>query len=353
MENGLCKHSLVGFIQFSFTLCNAKVLELSTFSTIRMGCKTCEIAMSILDQCFDYSEIKASVVVLVSYFYQHCYPIQKVAESCSKGFELGIASGETVSAFFNAVQQIRLSFMGGNRLPDLLRETEKYISIAGHHRNSVSKAYLSVQRQTISILMGINTGVGEDRPDTVYSLRRSVQTIFYQSLQSFWLGHNERCHHYVEQLVGMSRAGGLHHILANFYYCLNSFSLSRKGQLIKEAKLKHISKEALTILRQAEELSAWNYKNKAFLVQAEIHSHEGKVDEAEAAYGAAITTARASNFIHEQGLACEYAAFHCKRNDKLDHAVNFFHQAKLCYNAWGSSMKMDFCTRQINEIASL
>ncbi len=361
MEHGLCKYSLVGFIQFAFTLCNAKVLSLSTFSTIRLGCKTCDIAMSMLDQCCDYSEIKASVVVLMSYIYQHCYPIQKVAESVAKGFELGIVSGDTVSAFFNAVQQIRLSVMGGKRLPDLLRETEKYITIAGHHHNSVSKAYLSIHRQTISTLMGINACVGgatdqgerREGADSVYSLRRSVQINFYQSLQSFWLGQNERCHHYIEKLLGMSRAGGLHHILANFFYCLNSFSLSRKGQLIKPAKLKDVSKEALIILREAEELSAWNYKNKAFLVQAEIHSHEGKVDEAEAAYGAAITAARASNFIHEQGLACEYAAFHCKRNDKLDHAVNFFHQAKLCYNEWGSSMKMDYCTRQISEIANL
>jgi hypothetical protein len=79
-----------------------------------------------------------------------------------------------------------------------------------------------------------------------------------------------------------------------------------------------------------------------FLLQAEIHSQEGKIDEAEAGYGAAITAARVSKFLHEQGLACGFATFHCKskRNDKFDHAVNFFRQAKLCYNDWGFSMKV-------------
>ena len=156
----------------------------------------------------------------------------------------------------------------------------------------------------------------------------------------------------MEKLLEMSQPGGHNRLLATFYYGLNAFSLSRKGQLIKAAKLKQVAKDALTLLSEAEELSAWNYRNKVLLLQGEMHSHEGKIDEAEAAYGAAITSARASKFIHEEGLACECAAFHCKRNGKLDHAVNFFHQAKLCYNEWGSSMKVDFCIRQLNQITN-
>ncbi len=350
-ENGLCKHSLVGFIQFAFVLCNYTPLSIPT---VRVGCKIGVAAMSMLDQ-FDYSEIKAGVVFTFSYVQQHCNPFQKVAESGAKGFELGFASGDTLSAFFNADQHIRLSIVGGKRLPEILREADKYISIVGYHRNFVSKTYLSVFRQTISTLMGINSDQGERREtsELVYGQRRKVVSIFNQAFQSFWLSHNERCHHFMEKLFGMTRGGGhTLRILMHFYYCLNSFRLSRsrKSQLIRSEKLKQLSNDALKILREAEGLSTWNYRNKAFLVQAEIYSHEGKVDEAEAAYGAAITAARASNFIHEQGLACEYAAFHCKRNNKLDHAVNFFHQAKLCYVEWGSSMKVDYCIKQINEM---
>ena len=354
MENGLCKHSLVGFIQFAFVLCNGNV---TIPSAVQVGCKIGKIAMSMLDQS-DYSEVKANVVLAYSYVLMHTQPIQKVAASVAKGFELGIANGDTVSAFFNAVQYIRMSLLGGKRLPDLLRETDKYLLIAEHHQNTVSKAYLSTYRQTISTLMGINTGVaigqGERRAVTeqVHDPRRSVLSNFFQALQSFWLGHNERCHHYIEKLLETRQAGAHHHILANFYYCLNAFSLSRKGKLIKAAKLKQVSKDALEVLREAEELSKWNYRNKSFLLQAEIHSNDGKIDEAEAAYGAAITAARASKFVHEQGLACEYAAYHCMRNNKLDHAVNFFHQAKLCYDEWGSSLKVDFCTRQMSEVTN-
>ena len=200
--------------------------------------------MSILDDQFEYSEIKSSVVHVYSYVHQHCYPIQKVAESTAKGFELGIASGETLSAFFNAGQHIRLYIIGGKRLPDLLRETDRYLSIVRHHRNTVSKAYLSTYRQTILTLMGINTGVaideGEriDATEQVYGLRRTLLSNYHQAFQSFWLGHNERCHHYFEKLLEMTQGGGHQRILATFYYCLNSFKLSRKCQLIKTAKLR-------------------------------------------------------------------------------------------------------------------
>ncbi len=326
-----------------------------SLSLIRIGCKIGKVAMSMLDEHFEYSEIKSSVVFVYSMVQQFNSPIQKVAESNAKGFELGIASGETLSACFNADQVIRLSILGGQRLPDLLRETDGYLSIVGHHRNTVSKAYLSTYRQTILTLMGINSGVaiegeGIEAAEQGYGLRRTLLLNFYQAYQSFWLGHNERCHHYFEKMFEMRQSGGHQRLLATLYYCLNSFKLSRKGQLIKTAKLRQISKDAFTLLRDAEELSKWNYRNKKFLVQAEMHSYEGKIDEAEAAYGAAIMAARASKFVHEQGLACEYAAFHCRRNDKLEHAMNFFHQAKQCYDEWGSPIKVDFCIRQMNEI---
>ena len=353
IENGLSKYSLVGFIKFAFALCNYK--KVRSLSTVQIGCKLGEIAMSMLNH-FDYSEVKSCVTHVYSYVHQHIHPIQRVAERVVKGFESGIASGDTVSAFFNAVQHIRLSIIGGKRLPEVLRDTDNYLSIVGHHRNTLSRAYLETYKETVTILMGINTGVSVDHgecrelADQPYYRRRSTASNFHQALQSFFLGYNERCHHYIEKLLEENQTTGHHVLMALFYYGLNTFSLSRKGQLIKAAKLKQVSKDAIFALSEAAELSRWNYRSKAILLQAELHSHEGKVDEAEAAYGAAITAARASNFVHEQGLACEYAAFHCKRNNKFDKAVDFFQEAKMCYNEWGSSVKVAYCVRQMSQI---
>jgi hypothetical protein len=271
-----------------------------------------------------------------------------------QGFEFGVASGDTVSAFLNAAVYIRFSIIGGSRLPDLLRETDKYLSLVGHHNHTMTRAYIWTFRQTISTLIdkGNNTGRpmndGESSgiTEATYVYRHSETANFHKAVQSFWLGYNERCHHYIEKLFD-NNCGRFHRLIAMFYYGLNAFSLLRKGQLAA-SRLKQLPLEALTVLKDAEALSKWNFRNKVFLLEAELQSHRGNKDEARTTYAAAITSARASRFIHEQGLACECAGFHCKRVGDHNQARDFFNQAKICYNQWGSSMKVEFCNRQMN-----
>ena len=66
-----------------------------------------------------------------------------------------------------------------------------------------------------------------------------------------------------------------------------------------------------------------------------------------ASYAAAISSACSSKFIHEQGLACELAGYHYKKNGDLSGARSFFEQAKKCYTDWGSQMKVDSVTHEL------
>jgi hypothetical protein len=87
-------------------------------------------------------------------------------------------------------------------------------------------------------------------------------------------------------------------------------------------------------------------------LEAELKSHEGKHKEAKASYVASISSAEASGFIHEQGLACELAGKHCKKVGDYGSARNFFNQAKVCYTEWGSQMRIDSITSQLNLLPS-
>ena len=86
---------------------------------------------------------------------------------------------------------------------------------------------------------------------------------------------------------------------------------------------------------------------KVHLLEAENFSFHGNHEEAKASYAAAITSARCSRFIHEQGLACELAGFHYKKIGNHRSAWSFFNQAKQCYADWGSQIKVDSITRQL------
>jgi len=82
-------------------------------------------------------------------------------------------------------------------------------------------------------------------------------------------------------------------------------------------------------------------------LEAEQFSRQGKHIEAKASYIASISSALASGFIHEQGLACELAGNHCKKMDDISSARNFYIQAQVCYKEWGSQMRVDRITRQL------
>ncbi len=102
MENGLCKYSLVGFVQLSFILCNAQDI-----SKTSLGCKIGATAMSVLNN-FDYSGLKSMVANLYSYIHQHSHPLQKVAESVRKVSQRKIsftcASVHNMSSFIIKIQ---------------------------------------------------------------------------------------------------------------------------------------------------------------------------------------------------------------------------------------------------------
>ena len=90
---------------------------------------------------------------------------------------------------------------------------------------------------------------------------------------------------------------------------------------------------------------------KVHLLQAELFSFHNKINEAQSSYAAAITCARSSGFIHEQGLACECAGYHCKKIGDLRGAWTFFDRAKHCYTEWGSQMKVDSIAIQLGSLS--
>ena len=86
------------------------------------------------------------------------------------------------------------------------------------------------------------------------------------------------------------------------------------------------------------------------MLEAEHFSLQNLNSEAQASYAAAISSARSSGFIHEQGLACELAGYHCKNAGDGSSAAIFFDQAKRCYIEWGSQMKVDSVTEQLESL---
>ena len=110
--------------------------------------------------------------------------------------------------------------------------------------------------------------------------------------------------------------------------------------------------KAIAAINDRARKSSWNYYNKSLLLEAEVLSATGEKDKARVAFNAAISAARSSKFVHEQGLACEMAAIHSLKHGDKEDALNLLEQAKDCYIIWGSDMKVHAVSKQLEKIRS-
>ena len=90
-----------------------------------------------------------------------------------------------------------------------------------------------------------------------------------------------------------------------------------------------------------------NCQNKILLLEAEFNSRQYQNCQALKAYDTAILLSQESQFIHEQGLACELASLHFSSLGQNESARKYLFQAIECYAAWVSQTCVDYVCCQI------
>mmetsp|Transcript_15255 Transcript_15255/g.27612 ORF Transcript_15255/g.27612 Transcript_15255/m.27612 type:complete len:366 (+) Transcript_15255:3-1100(+) len=351
----ICKYSLMGLVQYAAIGCGH-----NNFEVIQEACRIGKLAMAALKKFDSHTDIIPRLFfIYYALVASYLEPVHSCAANLLRGFECGLACGDSSSAFFNAVHHIRISLIAGTPLPILLKKTEYFLEVVTSHGNTMVKTHLLLHRDTILTLMGKgsdNYSAVQDDPMEAYDPRKPTAPLYHyhKSIRAFWLGHCERGHHFFEKLTVPGLVDDVvnwrmreHRKFFSLYHGINSFGIIKPTS---DQRLKETPINILEGLKISAAVSRWNFHNKACLLAAEVYSYKGNHQEAKVNYAAAITSARCSNFIHEQGLACERAGFHYKKIDQLAEAYGFFNQAKQCYAEWGSQLKVDSVTRQLESI---
>jgi len=249
-----------------------------------------------------------------------------------------MAIGDTSSGFINAVYHIGKLFEAGIHLQILLKRTEYYLEIARIHNITRHNFIFCMFRDTVLFLMGREC-------NTDFEVDTHPIAAYHKAVRAFWLGHSERSHHFCSEIFdGILPEYRNHRMKVMLFYGLNSLKIRQR---LSRIKIKEVRSIALEMLNNAAKSSEYNFKNKVHLLEAQIFSREKKNEEAQASFIAAIASARSSGFIHEQGLASELAGLHYKQIGDVGSASRMFHQAKQCYDKWGSQLKVDSITRQL------
>ena len=107
--------------------------------------------------------------------------------------------------------------------------------------------------------------------------------------------------------------------------------------------------EIIASMKVAASHAETNFRNKLELLKAEKYGISGHHESNVAlhAYNKSIISAQKAGFLHEQGLACEKAGLYCKRMKDNENALAYFNQALVCYEKWGSSVKVEFIRKEL------
>ena len=197
MEKGLCKYSIAGFVQYAMLLCTSKITKVDIEGALRIA----KAAMSCSKTRYDRTD-QLPFLYCVYYGFVAVYtePLQTCADMLRQGFDAGMSLGDTCNAFFNSVQHIKTAIIVGDRLPTLLKKVDYYLKLASTYQNETVGAFLSVNRDTISLLLGgepSSTPYAIDVPTNTANAHILEITYYHRAFQAYWQGYSERCEHYI------------------------------------------------------------------------------------------------------------------------------------------------------------
>ena len=131
-----------------------------------------------------------------------------------------MSTGASTIGMCNALQLIKFSMHSGTNLQALLKEVDYYHDVMLRFRHTLLLRYLLGFRETISTLIdkGERTGYKGNK-DIIYEgdegateSRDEMAMFINRTLQSFWCGYTQRCHHYATKAMDV-QAGGEHNKL--------------------------------------------------------------------------------------------------------------------------------------------
>jgi hypothetical protein len=269
LENGLCMHSITGFIVLAALLCMKSMGdEIDMLCATNIG----KAAMTCLSQRYSAEKIPVTYSVYYGFVAWHSEPLQICAEKLRRGFEVGMSLGESHAAFYNSLRQVTFAILAGELLPTLLEKVDYYSGLANIYKDNFGKRSFSFHRHTIEILIGGGESWWMDVKLQCLALlpAKLLENIyFFSALKTYWQGQTKRCKYYVEKMLAViatsnhSMAGPQTYHYIAFINGLNTFELMKSHQTAAAMrKLKSTAVRALAVLKVASQYSSWNFQNK-------------------------------------------------------------------------------------------
>ncbi len=265
-----------------------------------------------------------------------------------EAYQVSLEAGDTEYAAYSLCTYLGQSYENGQNLVELRQEAIAYRSTFAKLQQIATTSIYNLNCQTL-----VNLTNGIDDPcrlvgccfDENIITADDLQLQAYTALRKLEIAFLfDRSDIATAQIVILQRLSGTMDGTFNksticFYDAIvrlaQYHNLSKHGQKVT---LKTV-KTAHQYLTKLGKFSPLNYQQKALLVEAELLRVLGKSSQAAECYDRAISAAKASGCIQEEGYANEFTAKFYANWGKSKIAAIYMQSAYYCYARWGAKAK--------------
>ncbi len=290
----------------------------------------------------------ADVLFLKTWFVDHwVFPIRDLLPDCSRGAEIGMASGEVLYGCYNHVASVSLLAASGEPLDRVIEEADSRLALVGR-RVLIARFHCVLERQVARALAGLTDGptsLSDDLFDEMRDLAficrttNASQVGYYHVARlklHYYQGEYREALKAADQALAVAEAFERQPVEIDlvFYRALALLATAGQEPGHRLAAVEHLA----TLVRWRENCEA-NFAHKALLVEAELARVEGRAEDARRLYQAAARSAEAFGFHPISALARELAARHLLRIG--ENAAPMLQAAIDGYRAWGATTLAD------------
>jgi predicted ATPase/serine phosphatase RsbU (regulator of sigma subunit) len=337
-------------------------LMLCSIGNIEDGYTFGKMSQRLLEK-LDVQDQKSRTTFTFNVFIRHWKEhVNKTLAGCLEGYKAALETGDLEFAFHNSMTYCAYGFLIGKKIADHRRETETYINIADSLKQKSQLHILCLYNQIMINLQTENDAYNLKGPiyDEAIMLPQHISADDHTALSAYYLNksmlyylfHKYReaisisiiCEKNIDSLVGQ-----LGTVLFYFYDSLICLALcdtapeNEKKQYLRKAR------------KNAKKLKKWgfhapvNHQHKLDLVLAEIARINGEYLKAEIHYDLSIAGAHENEYINEEALACERAAYFYMGRGLPKIAATYMTDAIHCYTKWGALTKVKHLEKKYPE----
>lgn len=348
LKYGVTEISAFGFATYGLLMCGV-------LGDMSGGYHFGQIGLALLDR-FEakrwLSQIYTPIYALINHWSEH---VHESLEPFLYSYKVGFETGAIEYACINVNIYSNHVYLGGKPLVKSEREMKMFSEQMLKYKQETNYNYNEVYRQAALNLLGrskdptILSGEAYDEAKMapIHESEKDRAAIFLIHINNLML--NYLFHNYSKALDHAKLTRPLlDAVLAKydvaifwFYEGLVSIAAARETSGSKKNALMRRAKKNISQFRKWAKFSPVNHQHKLDLLIAEMASLKGDDDKARKHFDLAIKGAESGEFLNEEALSLERAAFYYLSTGHDLIAENYLRKAYQTYKEWGAKAKME------------